>query len=120
MKSLKIFLEYLNCECDAQLLFYSTELFTRFEIKEQGDDSIIVESITLGDGVIHGTSFGRWFLRLEDNIWKLDDYEYVAYDDETHDFQITFEDIENSFYVYDNKNEKIPVKFIEYYESNGV
>jgi len=113
------FLEYLNCECDAQLPFYSTDLLTRFEVMEQTDDSILVESITLGDGVLHGTSYGRWFLKQEDNVWKLDDYEYINYD-ETHDFKITFEDIENSFYVYDKKDEIIPVEFVEYFEANSV
>src|SRR5699024_12203524 len=114
------FLEYLNCECDAQLPFYATDLLTRFDVKEHTNDSIIVESITLGDGVLHGTSPGRWFLKREDNTWKLDDYEYIDYNYETHDFQITFEDIEDSFYVYDNKDEKIPVEFVEYYEENGI
>src|SRR5699024_6082779 len=32
------FLEYLNCECDAQLPFYSTDLLTRFDVKERSEE----------------------------------------------------------------------------------
>lgn len=116
----KELLEYLNCECDARLPFYSTDLLTRFDVQEQRNDSIIIESITLGNGVLHGTLQTRWLLKWEDDSWKLDDYEYIDHNYETHDFQITFEDIEDSFYVYDKKDEKIPVEFVEYYEENGM
>lgn len=112
-------LEYFNCECDMQAPFHASDLYSRFDVKEQKDDTIIVESITLGDGVLHGTSYGRWYLQQEDNRWKLADYEYVNYD-ESHDFKLTFEDIEDSFYVYDKKDEKIPVEFVEYYEADGL
>lgn len=115
------FLEWMNCECDAGLPFTSFDLNVGFKITELTTEEIQAESINLGDGMLYDIGVKHaWHFFNDNGEWKLYEHGYIV----TDDFNLTFEDIEHSFFKYDEKrnrytDEIIPIEFVEHFKDEG-
>lgn len=125
-KYAEAYLEWLSCECDANPPFNSRYLHAGFKVSEFSKSTIEAESLHVTDGALnpYGYKF-EWRLKKEDGKWKLADINAYSSKD-IGDLELTFEDIENSFfysesgnywdYIYINR----PVEFVEYFEEGGI
>ncbi|HLR69887.1 MAG TPA: hypothetical protein VK085_00470 [Pseudogracilibacillus sp.] len=106
------FIEIFTCQCDSMHMFRDTDTRAGFTIIDYSDDAFEAESITLTDGALYSSGWkNKWSFKKEDGYWKFNDYDVIYADREPLD--VTFEDIEHSFYDYET-NEKLQVEFVEY------
>lgn len=119
------FLEALTCHCDSFLLFSERDVKAGFTVTNYTKDTIEAESITVNEVGLYETGWkSYWTFTKENGLWKLLEHEFTFPDYDSDPLDVTFEDIEYSFFEYGSEHEGytdkvIPVQFVEYIEVEG-
>lgn len=131
-KYAEVITELITCECDSMLAFNTRDTLAGFTVTDYTEDSMEAESITVNEIGLDEIGWkSDWKFVKEDEQWKLQEHTYTFPNypgepvDEDKLLDVTFEDIEESFLIYDSEkqsytDEFIPIEFVEYIEKEGV